>query len=100
MNSTTTPFWLRHDPLFCISGSVFSQPVLDGLLRAGFGHRECGALDAPNYLPTGSICSTAYPTGYSEDTLIGRDSWAESDAEPDDHAWNCDTYDYSNTHVG
>lgn len=81
------PFWIRHDAKFAISGSIFSQPVADGLLRDRFRHAECGALDAPNYLPTGAVLSRAYPTGFFEDTLISRDRWAEPAPEPDDHCW-------------
>jgi hypothetical protein len=52
-------FWLRHNPAFCRSGDVFAQPLGAGLLQPGFSPSECGALDAPQYVPTGGIRVTS-----------------------------------------
>lgn len=50
------PYWFRNEPAFCITGSVFSQPVGEGNLRAGYCFfDDCGSLDAPQYLPLGGI---------------------------------------------
>ena len=42
---------------FCITGSRFGQPV--GLVKDEFYGIECGALDAPNYVPRGSVSTFA-----------------------------------------
>jgi hypothetical protein len=61
MEATQTPPVFKHpeDPSFCITGSIFSQPVREGLLQSGFSFSECGALDAPNYLPGAATRATA-----------------------------------------
>lgn len=56
------PYWFRADPAFCITGSVFSQPVRKGLLRPDFHFDDCASLDAPQYLPVGSVFVQAMPS--------------------------------------
>jgi hypothetical protein len=52
-------YWFRHNPSFCRTGDLHVQPVAEGLLQPGFSFRECGALDAPQYIPTGGIRVTS-----------------------------------------
>lgn len=84
--SAAQPFWFRNDPAFCITGSVFSQPVGEGNLRAGYCfYDECGSLDAPQYLPTGGMRVDINCTGdwvyHTEHAQIDRERAAEL-AEP------------------
>jgi hypothetical protein len=86
-------FWLRHDPAFCRSGDVFAQPLRAGLLQPGFSPSECGALDAPQYLPTGGIRAssqlsltgtTLYVTEVADQCReLMAELAAEVEAEPD-----------------
>lgn len=39
------------DGVFCLTGGQFGQP--HGRLRPEFSAGQCGALDAPSYVPTG-----------------------------------------------
>lgn len=42
-----------ESPEFCVTGSRFVQPL--GRLQDGFHGVECGSLDAPGYIPRGSV---------------------------------------------
>jgi uncharacterized protein (DUF1501 family) len=50
-----------ESPDFCITGSTFSQPCRTGLLRDGWLIQDCGALDAPNYIPAGYTIGDSAP---------------------------------------
>lgn len=95
------PYWFRHEPRFNISGSTFSQPVLEGALRPEFWLDDCGSLDAPGYIGTGGIrlSTSVHDDGkvfHTEHADLDRERWGEPAPEQDDHCWapDDDLYPY------
>lgn len=92
-------FWFRHNPTFCRTGDLHVQPVEEGLLQPGFCFRECGALDAPQYIPTGGIRvtsvlspidSTLYLTEVADECrerMAERAAEVDADADPYEGAY-------------
>lgn len=80
-------FWIRHEPGFCTTGSVYGQPLRAGLLREDFRAHECGAIDAPQYLPRGAVEGLTFepsPRIASEHAQIDRDIAGQMAAPPQD----------------
>lgn len=96
----TGPYWFRHEPAFCTTGALFAQPVRAGQLRDEWSHSDCGFLDAPEYICTGSIAAELTDAGRfateradaSRDRMASDWDWAQRATEPtwgDEHYW-CD----------
>jgi hypothetical protein len=87
-------YWFRHNTGFTLTGGLQAQPTREGALKRGFYIVDCESLDAPEYIPTGSIRAqellsrdqqTLYVTELADDS---RERMAEQ-AE----RWNDDPYE-------
>ena len=50
----------KDDARFTLTGGVFAQPVRQDALQPAFYGRECGSLDAPDYVPMGGVMGMSY----------------------------------------
>lgn len=93
--TSPTPYWFRHEPAFCITGALFAQPVRRGLLRDEWRHDDCGSLDAPEYICTGSVAAELTDAGRfateradaSRDRMASDWDWAHRPTWGDEHYW-------------
>ena len=50
----------KDDARFTLTGGVFAQPVHQDALQPAFYGSDCGALDAPDYVPMGGVMGMSH----------------------------------------